>query len=1130
VSLEDKGSAVMIRDGSCALLQFRQAEDGSYASPPGYNLNLTKEPGQGWLLRSRTGMESRFDVDGALQSITDRNRNSITFRYSESDPGNRRLDQIVDRAGRTVTLSYGAARNGGIRLTAIEDFSGRRVTYDYDDEGRLAAATNAAGDRTSYTYFADAVYKNLLQSISTPGGSVTSFQYYGNGKVARVTLPGGQSMNFVYLPLRKETHVIDARGLLTSYHFNALGSVVRVLRPDGSSLDRVYSADAKLESQTDAAGNTSRYTYDEAGDMTSATDALGRTLRFTYHPEFHLLTSIEDAAGNITEFEYDARGNLIRSAQPLGVEERLTWDEVGNLISVTDAEGKSATIAYDGLGGPALVRDALGNETRLEFDRLRRLTKRIDAVGGEVSFEYDALDRVVKQLDPIGRVSSIAYDGDGRPVRTTDAGGRTAEFGYDSLNHLDRVTDASGAVTSYSYAAPDCACSATSNLRAVKDAAGVVRTQTYDEQDRLVASTDPLGNTTRFAYDVQGNLSSRTDANGAVTRFEYDAVGHLTRKVFADGSESRFAYDANNNLIRASNQHVTYTFTYDALNRLETFTDGRFGKTLRYAYDRLGRRTSLVDSEGGVFVYTWDANSRMEAVRNPSGSTAVFTHDALGRRSALAYSNGTGSTYQYDSAGRIASVVHGRRSNAVAAASTEPFSQFTLAYDDAGNAVSITDPSGTHRYTYDPVNRLTGAEHPSLPAESYSYNGAGDRVEAGNSYDAAGRLTASAGGVRYAHDRNGNLIRKTGPDGLTVYTWDHSNQLVQIELANGTVAKYKYDPLGRRIEKSVGGVTTAYLYDLSSILLELDSDGAMVARYTHGPGGVDLPVMMERGGQTYFYHQDGQANVTHVTDSAGNPACSYSYDSFGRIVTTSTAAASCQGSSVANPFAFAGREYDSESGLYHMRARYYDPSLGRFLSADPLDVANLLLAGQNRRAGLALLPSASAALVRYPGLQALRNPQQLNLYSYALNNPLAHRDPSGLTCGVYVMMGAEPHETGASGEPWIQGNINNFQAWLSANHYSLTYTEGAFAAIHDSSGNVVGVANASQAGFTETPYVAPPGFWAALPGAVSEVGQILSNKFEASLQVPWHQLSGQEYWDAANNPENYVNRGGSGGR
>jgi RHS repeat-associated protein len=125
---------------------------------------------------------------------------------------------------------------------------------------------------------------------------------------------------------------------------------------------------------------------------------------------------------------------------------------------------------------------------------------------------------------------------------------------------------------------------------------------------------------------------------------------------------------------------------------------------------------------------------------------------------------------------------------------------------------------------------------------------------------------------------------------------------------------------------------------------------------------------MERGGQTYFYHADAVGSIAVVTDASGNPACTYSYDSFGRTQP-------CQ--SVANPFTFAGREYDAESGLYYMRARYYDPATGRFTTADPLDLTGRLMTGTTGVMGA---------------------PQQLNRYSYAVNNPLVFRDPSGLAC------------------------------------------------------------------------------------------------------------------------------------
>jgi YD repeat-containing protein len=109
-------------------------------------------------------------------------------------------------------------------------------------------------------------------------------------------------------------------------------------------------------------------------------------------------------------------------------------------------------------------------------------------------------------------------------------------------------------------------------------------------------------------------------------------------------------------------------------------------------------------------------------------------------------------------------------------------------------------------------------------------------------------------------DKNGNPIQKTDSGGTTFYTWNSANELIRIDLPDGSAVTYKYDPLGRRIEKNVNGTVAAYLYDLSTILLELDSEGTVRARYTHGPG-VDRPLMVERNDQAYFYHADGQGNI-----------------------------------------------------------------------------------------------------------------------------------------------------------------------------------------------------------------------------------------------------------------------------
>jgi RHS repeat-associated protein len=1008
MSLTDGGSSVTVRSESGGVLKYTLT-GGVYLPPSGRNLTLTKDS-SGYLLRRKDGSQFRFDPRGVLLSITDRNQNTTRLTYDGD-----RLRQVTDRSGRAITLSYDA----GGRLTRLEDIAGRRVSYEYDSAGHLIAVVDLAGNRTVYAYYTDRIFNHRLKSVTTQEGRTTQFEYYGNGRVSRVTNPDGRVVSFLYLPLRNETDVIDPEGRLTTFQYNAMGNVVREIGPDGSFIESVYSADAKLEARTDAAGYTRRYTHDNAGNLTSVTDPLGRTARFTFEPVFNQVTTIQDARGNTTRYEYDTRGNLIRVIDPLGGETQLVWDAAGSLTSVRDAEGNASTFAYDSLGNPTEVRDALGSVTKSEFDRLSRLTRTVDPLGGEMRLEYDALDRVVRAVDPLARASTAGYDRDGRNTQWADFAGRITKFRYDSMDHLTQVADALDQLTQYDYAAPECGCPASANLMLFRDAAGFARSQSYDSKGQLIATTDALANKTQYSYDARSSLARKIDANGTTTVYEYDAAGQLRKKAFSDGTDVQFTYDPAGNLTAARNQNVTLTFTYDESNRVTSVTDSRFQKTIRYLYDRSGRQTALMDSEGGATTYSYDARGQRTTVTAPSGASVGFSYDALGRLKAINYLNQTAATLRYDAAGRLLEVAH-------TGGSAASYPRFSYAYDNAGNRTTITDAAGTHAYRYDELDRLTSAQHAAKAAEAYSYDAAGNRLSSATDpayrYDAGARLI-SAEGATFTYDRNGNLAGRTTASGVTNYTWDAENQLVRVDLPDGGVVAYKYDPFGRRIEKNVNGTITAYLYDGNAILLELDAAGRMTARYTHGPT-IDWPLVMERAGQTWFYHGDALGSVAALTDSSGNLRRTYAYDSWGR-------SQSAGDSQPPNPFLFAGRQYDAETGLYYMRARYYDPVVGRFMSQDPLDLPGLLVIGQSPQHEQALLPRAAAWALRgrnlglIPGLPgaAQRAPQRLNAYAYAVNNPLLATDPSGLStyhCTTYSIWSVNyPTQ-----EELVQGYLN----------------------------------------------------------------------------------------------------------
>jgi RHS repeat-associated protein len=209
------------------------------------------------------------------------------------------------------------------------------------------------------------------------------------------------------------------------------------------------------------------------------------------------------------------------------------------------------------------------------------------------------------------------------------------------------------------------------------------------------------------------------------------------------------------------------------------------------------------------------------------------------------------------------------------------------------------------------------------------------------------QVTVSGVAATYSYDPNGNLTQKIEGSDTWTYEWDAEDQLKRV-LKNGVEqARFAYDPLGRRVEKVAAGVTTSYTYDGDDILREIS--GATTVKYIHGPE-IDEPLAHEDGaGALSYFHADGLGSIIKTTNSAGAVTTTRRYDAYGKFEL-----------GAANGYAFTGREWDSETGLYYYRARYYDPTLGRFIGEDPSGLEN-----------------------------------DINFYRYVFNNPLTWVDPTG---------------------------------------------------------------------------------------------------------------------------------------
>ena len=219
----------------------------------------------------------------------------------------------------------------------------------------------------------------------------------------------------------------------------------------------------------------------------------------------------------------------------------------------------------------------------------------------------------------------------------------------------------------------------------------------------------------------------------------------------------------------------------------------------------------------------------------------------------------------------------------------------------------------------------------------------------------AGNEQLNINTATYEYDLNGNRTKKTDSGSVTNYVYDDENRLIQVTDSANTIT-YAYDPFGRRIEKNVNGSFTSYLYDSEDIIAEYDGAGNVRAKYTHGPG-IDEPLAVQQSTTKYYYHADGLGSIVALSNSSGTIAQRYRYDAFGRMT---------QSGSITQPFTYTAREYDTETGLYYYRARYYDPKAGRFITKDPISF----------------------------------NGGDVNLYAYVGNNPVNLIDPEGLRFGI----------------------------------------------------------------------------------------------------------------------------------
>jgi RHS repeat-associated protein len=557
-------------------------------------------------------------------------------------------------------------------------------------------------------------------------------------------------------------------------------------------------------------------TYNSVGDLTDLTDPRSNTSIFNYDTERQLLTSqAPNPFGYLTTYEHDALGNLARLESSDQVVQ-WTYNQIGKMLTSTTPEGH--TTAY----------------------------------------QYDLANRLAQVIDPETNVTQYQYDETGRPKAWVDGNGDTpATYTYTPNGLLATVKDAGNNVTSY----------------------------TYDGYDRLERITHPDGTFEALAWDAAGRLTSRTTRAGQTIVQGYDGLDRLISRT-GPGLAETLTYDGAGRVVDASHPNGLVHHVYDGLGRVNAVT-WPGGRTVSYEYDEASNLTGLTYPDGSKVTYVYDQLNRLTQILDdavPPNVLAAYQYDVHSRRTLLTLANGASTAYTYTRDDETLNMVHTWTS---------------------GNATYIYGFDGNGRRTNLRISNDIFDPWINIPA---------DQTLTSNNLN---QLT-SINGTTLTYDLNGNLLS----DGTHLYTHDAVNRLTGVD---GTIS-YSYDALGRRASKTVNGNITNYVYDGARVIAEYDGAGQLLRKYIHGPG-LDEPVLMQTGATRYYYLFDSLGSVIGLTDASGGLLEAYRYSPYGQPL---------QASSVGNPYMFTGREFDSESGLYYYRNRYYSPQIRRFIEPDPI--------------------------------------------------------------------------------------------------------------------------------------------------------------------------------------------------
>ncbi len=901
---------------------------------------------------------------------------------------------------------------------------------------------------TAEEYSYDNVYGNLIQKTSW--GEVTantdgSFTDIGSDKsIENILYIANTGNNVTGLPY--DDTVFDQNGAKVNetrnyYDRLALGSVglgnqtkiekwltgITFVNTQ-KSYDGVYG---NVVSLTDENGHVTSYSYDSYHLYpATVTDALNHSVNYLYNYSLGKPKQITDQNGFVYKTEYDGLDRVLVEKVPdlitpsiLVTKTAYVYTDIAGAVSIhkTDYLNASNSVDtyqyFDGLG--RIIQNRKETETSNNFNvsdyvynnlgMIQKQSLPYTGTGLVKTFPntnvslytiyiYDPMGRVLNSVNSVGTTS---YVYNLWKISVTDPRGKIKDTYSDARGNLIRVDEhnsGSTYTTAYSW-------NLNGKVKNITDALSNVRNFTYDGLGRRLTAEDlhTPGDTTfgiwTYAYDNAGNMTQSVSPEAKTTNYTFDVLNRMLTENYtgATGTEISYFYDSCTNgiskicgIVMPSGANISYTYDSNGNITSETKTINSNIFVTSYVYDEQGNVTIMTYPDNAQVRYTFNTAgllNQIERKENAGSFTNVISnidYSPMNQVAVINYANGTTTTNTYN-----ASQMYRLSNKFTTNGNGISLQNIVYTYDMDNNIIQIIDTSNTSAtknvvYAYDDLNRLVVAFATGVPAgqtpytQNFTYNAVGNIL---NKSDVGNYLYQGNTGTNYAnphaatsinsvtntYDKNGNLLT----DGTIINTWNYKNELVQVTknvnlsnsrspiaqpVQNSITLVYQYDNAGNRVRMQKGSVNTYYPNNF------YNTDGTKKTKSIYI--GDQLVATVETVGGVvtpYYVHTDHLGSTNVVSNTTGTSVQLLDYFPFGsQRISSGTYNTQRQ---------YIGQVYDTDTGLDYLNARYYKAGVGQFISQDSM---------------FWQLPQ-----------ELLLDPQQQNSYSYARDNPVNMKDPSG---------------------------------------------------------------------------------------------------------------------------------------